>query len=99
MLLIVLLAGCVTTRDDWFRERNAALCDLYVGCFDRYADDQACDDVVGAYVDPTCDGFSVASAQSCVSALRAQADDCPTTDIDAWEIPAACADVCEAPGE
>jgi hypothetical protein len=95
-LWLLVLAGCVFDRTDWFRERNEALCRLYVECFGTFDDRDACLADLDAFDDPACPDFSAGAAQTCVDALRTQADDCPQVDIADWEIPSPCALVCDA---
>lgn len=96
LLLVPILCGCtILTQDGWRRQRDDALCDLAVDCFGTYATRQACEAAQQGFDEPPCEDFNGSAAYACAGQIRSDADDCRVSDPAAWEVPAACAEVCD----
>lgn len=95
--LLLVLSACGYPKATFVKERNAALCDLYVDCFGLYADVDACASAQRRDPERPCHGYEPATAALCVSQLKQAAKDCPTTDVNAWQVPPRCADACTYP--
>lgn len=92
----LLLTACtVYNRNDWFTQRNDAMCDLHVNCFGTYGDHGACEAAQEGFDEPPCEDFRPTRADGCVKQLREHSRNCPTNDINEWRIPGTCSEVCK----
>lgn len=95
--LLILASACGYPKANFVRDRNEALCALYVDCFELYADVDACAAAQRRDPERPCYGYDADTAALCVDQLRSQAKTCPGTDVNAWQVPPRCADACTYP--
>ena len=77
--LLLVLSACGYPKATFVKDRNEALCALYVDCFGMYADADACASAQRRDPERPCHGYEPGTAALCVAQLKREAKEAGAT--------------------